>query len=248
MTLPLLDYSPTSSNQRVAGFEVPGDEQPKVYDLEQLHSQDEIKELIEAAYRQIFSEHQLLKSNRQPVLESQLKNRKISVKDFIRGLATSETFRERNYETNNNYRFVQMCVQRLLGRDVYSEREKIAWSIVLATKGLPGFIDDLLDSEEYARYFGNSIVPYQRRRILPQRSQGDVLFVRQTPRYGDMFRTQLEAMGYFRKQKDYIWEWQKPPFSQAYRILAIAVGGATAAFIVAFLILTMLEFIGIVNI
>jgi phycobilisome rod-core linker protein len=248
MTLPLLSYPPTSSNQRVASFEVPGDEQPKIYNLEQLSSPDEIEELIAAAYRQIFSEHQVLKSNRHPVLESQLKNRQISVKDFIQGLATSEIFRERNYETNNNYRFVQMCVQRLLGRDVYSEREKIAWSIVLGTKGLQGFIADLLNSEEYMQYFGSSIVPYQRRRILPQRSQGDVLFVRQTPRYGDMFRTQLEQMGYFRFRKDYIWEWQKPPFSQAYRILALTVGGATAVFIVAFLILTMLEFIGIVNI
>lgn len=29
-----------------------------------------------------------------------------------------------------------MCIQRVLGRDVYNDREKLAWSIVLATKGL----------------------------------------------------------------------------------------------------------------
>jgi phycobilisome rod-core linker protein len=54
-----------------------------------------------------------------------------------------------------------MCIQRLLGRDVYNEREKIAWSIVLATKGLKGFIDDLLDSPEYLANFGYDTVPYQ---------------------------------------------------------------------------------------
>ena len=91
--------------------------------------------LISAAYRQIFNEQQLLKSNRQTFLESQLRFGQLSVRDFIRGLATSDPFRQRNYECNNNYRFVQMCVQRILGREVYSDREKLAWSIVLATKG-----------------------------------------------------------------------------------------------------------------
>ncbi len=66
-----------------------------------------------------------------------------------------------------------MCVQRLLGRDVYQEQEKLAWSIVLATSGLQGFIDALLDSEEYMNNFGYDTVPYQRRRILPQRGSGE---------------------------------------------------------------------------
>ncbi len=105
--------------------------------------------LIKAAYRQIFHEQQMLDSNRQTCLESQLRIGQITVRDFIRGLAISDAFRRLNYESNNNYRFVQICVQRLLGCKVYNEREKLAWSIVLATKGLHRFIDDLVDSEEY---------------------------------------------------------------------------------------------------
>ncbi|NET81849.1 MAG: phycobilisome rod-core linker polypeptide CpcG [Moorea sp. SIO1F2] len=199
MTIPLLEYPPSSQNQRVAGYEVPGDEQPKLYTTAHLLSPSQMDDLIRAAYSQIFNEQQILTSNRQTFLESQLRFGQITVRDFIRGLATSEPFWQRNYQANNNYRFVQMCVQRILGRDVYSEREKLAWSIVLATKGLKNFIDALLNSNEYLENFGDDTVPYQRRRIIPQRTQGDLPFARM-PRYGEDYRTQLQQLGYFKYQ------------------------------------------------
>ena len=154
MAIPLLEYRPMSQNSRVSGYEVPGDDQPIIYSAELLPSQSEWDELIWAAYRQIYSEHQILKSDRQTFLESQLKNGQITVRDFIRGLLISPPFRRNNYETNSNYRFVELCVQRVLGRDVYNEGEKLAWSIIIATKGIEGFIDELLSSEEYLDNFG----------------------------------------------------------------------------------------------
>lgn len=197
MTIPLLKYSVSSQNQRVSNFEIPGDEQPRIYTTANFDSAIEINELIKAAYRLIFNEQQLLSSNRQIYLESQLRNGQITVREFVRGLLLSETFRRRNYDVNNNYRFVQMCLQRVLGRDAYNKREKLAWSIVLATKGYNGFIDRLLDSEEYLNNFGDDILPYQRRRILPQREIGELPFARM-PRYGADYRAKLEKMGYFR--------------------------------------------------
>lgn len=191
MAIPLLEYAPKSQNQRVAGYEKAGEEKPRVYTTDNLLSPSEIDELIWAAYRQIFSEHQILVSTRQTFLESQLKYGQITVRDFIRGLVTSDTFRRLNYDTNSNYRFVELVVQRVLGRDVYSDREKIAWSIVLATKGLQGFVDALVNSEEYLSNFGDNIVPYQQRRILPQRAKGDVPFNLKTPRYEAYYRSQL---------------------------------------------------------
>jgi phycobilisome rod-core linker protein len=172
VALPLLDYAPSSQNQRVNGFEVPGDEQPRFFSTDNLPDSTEVEDLIEAAYRQIFNEQQLLKSNRLPWLESQLKSGQITVKDFIRSLLTAPSFRDRNYGTNNNYRFARMCVQRVLGREVYNDQEVLAWSIVLATKGLNGFVDALVNSEEYQTAFGDNTVPYQRRRILPQHGSG----------------------------------------------------------------------------
>ncbi|MGK7941502.1 MAG: phycobilisome rod-core linker polypeptide [Crocosphaera sp.] len=191
MAIPLLGYKPVTQNSRVAGYEVPGDDQPIIYSAELLPSQSEWDELIWAAYRQIYSEHQILKSDRQTFLESQLKDGQITVRDFIRGLVISAPFRRNNYETNSNYRFVEICVQRVLGRDVYSEKEKIAWSMVVATKGIEGFIDELLDSEEYLDNFGFDTVPYQRRRVLPQRDGGETPFNLKTPRYEFYYRTIL---------------------------------------------------------
>jgi phycobilisome rod-core linker protein len=160
-----------------------------------------------------------------------VRNGQITVRDFIRGLLLSLPFRRRNYEVNNNYRFAQMCVQRILGRDVYSEREKIAWSIVLATKGLQGFVDDLLNSEEYLTNFGFDTVPYQRRRILPQRAQGELPFARM-PRYGEDHRVQLEAMGYFKPiQPTYRWAWQQPPYPAGVRLAGKAILFAGAGFL-----------------
>ncbi len=212
MTIPLLSYSTTSQNQRVAGYEIFGDQQPRLYNTETLTSPAEMDNLIRAAYRQIFNEQQMLECNRQKPLESQLRFGQITVRDFIRGLLLSESFVTCNYQPNNNYRLVEMCVQRVLGRNVYSEREKMAWSIVVATKGLRGFVDDLLNSEEYLSNFGDDTVPYQRRRILPSQSLGELPFARM-PRYGAEHRAQLEARGYLRPLKPtYRWAWQQPPY------------------------------------
>ena len=87
-------------------------------------------------------------------LESQLRNGQITTQDFVRGLLLSDSFRRLVYDTNSNYRFVELCIQRVLGRPVYHQRETLAWSIVLATKGLQGFVDELLASEEYLTHFG----------------------------------------------------------------------------------------------
>lgn len=189
MALPLLSYSPKSQNQRVAAYEIPGDEQPRIFTTDNLLSPGDMDNLIEAAYRQIF--FYAFAWDREPALESQLRNGQSTVRDFIRGLLLSKTFRNSFYEKNSNYRFVEQCVQRVLGRDVYSEREKIAWSIVVATKGITGFVDQLLNSDEYLNNFGYNTVPYQRRRVLHSRNEGERPFNIKSPRYDAYYRSQL---------------------------------------------------------
>jgi len=174
---------------RVEGFEVGGVEQPKAFTTEDLLSPSEIGNLIEAAYRQIF--FHAFKWDREPVLESQLRNGQLTVRDFIRALLLSNTYRTSFYDKNSNYRFVEHTVQKVLGREVYSEREKIAWSIVVATKGIQGFVDDLLNSDEYLSNFGYDTVPYQRRRNLPGRELGERPFNITSPRYDAYHRRQL---------------------------------------------------------
>ncbi|AHJ28826.1 phycobilisome rod-core linker polypeptide [Nodularia spumigena CS-584] len=190
MTIPLLEYKPSSQNQRVAGYEVPNEDTPRIYRIEDCAFDSEVQELIWAAYRQIFSEHEILKFYRQTNLESQIKNRAITVRDFIRGLAKSETFRNLVVQTNSNYRLVDIALKRILGRASYNKDEEIAWSIKIATLGWNGFVDALINSQEYQSNFGDNIVPYQRRRYK------DRPFNLVTPRYGNYWRDKLEDARY----------------------------------------------------
>ncbi|MGF1569303.1 MAG: phycobilisome rod-core linker polypeptide [Nodosilinea sp.] len=189
MSLPLLSYSPSSQNQRVAAYEVGGDEQPRVFSTDDRFDTTDMDALIEAAYRQMF--FHAFKWDREPFLESQLRNGQITVRDFIRGLALSSTFYNSFYEKNSNYKFVEHCVQKILGRDVYNEREKIAWSIVVATKGIQGLVDELLNTEEYLTSFGYNTVPYQKRRVLPGRAEGERPIHIKNPRYDAYHRNLL---------------------------------------------------------
>ena len=249
MTLPLLTYTPSSQNHRVKGFEVAGDETAATPNSGAILDEGDINLLISAAYRQIFNEQQFLAHNRQRNLESQLRAGQISVRDFVEGLATSQVFREQNYECNNNYRFVRLAVQRILGRDVYSQREELAWSIVLATKGLQGFIRELLTSDEYETNFGDSMVPFQRRRVLPQRPEGELPKARM-PRYGDDHRQQLETLGYFQDPDafTYRWKWQKPPYPLAAQVLGKIIVFGGIALTLGLFIAIVLGVVGIIQI
>ena len=189
MALPLLSYIPSSQNERVEGYEVSGDDQPRIFSTENLLGDADMRNLIEAAYRQIF--FHAFASDREPFLESQLRNGQITVRDFIRGLLLSQTFYNSFYEKNSNYRFVEQCVERVLGRQVYNKQETIAWSIKVATKGIKGFVDELLDSDEYLDNFGYDIVPYRRRRVLPGRSEGELSTNIKLPRYDEYYRSIL---------------------------------------------------------
>lgn len=189
MALPLLEYAPSCNNPRVANIEIPGDEHSYIFTTENLLDPVDINNLIEAAYRQIF--FHAFKCDREIVLESQLRNGMITVRDFIRGLLLSKTFKNSFYDKNSNYRFVEHCVEKVLGRKVYSEREKIAWSIVVVNKGIKGLVDALLDSEEYLSNFGYHTVPYHRRRVVFGRAVGDLPFNIKSPRYEDYHRAQL---------------------------------------------------------
>ncbi len=189
MSIPLLGYKPSSQNARVDGYDIGGDDKPRIHSAENAFSLTEMNELIDAAYRQIF--FYAFRADRARFLESQLRNGQITVRDFIRGLLLSETFYNSFYSKNSNYRFVEQCIQRVLGRDVYNEREKIAWSIKVATKGIEGFVDELLDTDEYMENFGYDIVPYQRRRVLASRETGERPFNIQSPRYDEYYRSIL---------------------------------------------------------
>ncbi|GAB4372608.1 MAG: phycobilisome rod-core linker polypeptide [Elainellaceae cyanobacterium] len=183
MALPLLNYKPSSQNQRVRSFGISdqNEDTPYVYRIEDVSSPTELQALVREAYRQVFNEQLLLRFNRQITLETRLANGSITVRDFIRELVKSERFYTLVVGVNDNYRLVEICLKRLLGRAPYNQEEKIAWSVKIGTLGFHGFVDTLLDSEEYSQAFGDNIVPYQRKRM----EKRPFTFL---PRYGEDYR------------------------------------------------------------
>lgn len=188
MALPLLDVKPTAVNARVANFMPATEESPlkAPFSLTPLQDAASVDLQIDQAYRQIF--FHAFRSDRDPVLESQLRSGQIRMRDFIRGLLLSEKFRQDFYRCNSNYQIVEQVVGRVLGRPVYGDQERIAWSILIAEQGLPTFVDALLDSEEYLCQFGDDQVPFQRSRTLAGKAVGQVPFNQQAPRYGAYWR------------------------------------------------------------
>ena len=157
MAIPLLEYAPTTQNNRVAPIRVNSDETARANSMEFASDSENCKTVIDSAYRQVF--FHAFKSDRNPYLESQLKNAQITVRDFIRGLCLSDTFKRSFYGMNSNYKVVQHLVEKLLGRKTHGKSEEIAWSIVIATRGVEGLVDTILDSEEYLDNFGYHTVP-----------------------------------------------------------------------------------------
>lgn len=189
MTIGLLPFTSTTMHARVAGFNNE-DETPPGHQCETLLSAAEWDTLVLRAYNQLF--FHTFSADREPFLESQLRNGQINVRQFVRGLCLSERFRRWVYRCNNNYQVVEHLVRRLLGRDTNGEQEKAAWSIVIAEQGLAGLVDALLNSQEYVDTFGNNTVPYQRRRILPGRPLGLTPVNVKLPRYGASWRDAMD--------------------------------------------------------
>lgn len=189
MALPLLQYAPTTQNNRVAAIRVASDENQRSRQMDISMDAENLTTVIESAYRQIF--FHAFKSDRETFLESQLRNGQITVRDFIRGLCLSDTFKRSFYSLNSNYKVVRHLVEKVLGRKTHGKSEEIAWSIVIATKGVEGMVDALLDSEEYLNAFGYDTVPYQRNRVLPGRELGETPFNITTPRYDEYYRSIL---------------------------------------------------------
>ena len=192
VAIPLLEYAPITQNSLRTGvpnLRVGSDEGSRAYSLEIADDRDNFDTVIESAYRQIY--FHAFKSDRDVNLESQLRDGQITVRDFIRGLTLSDTFKRTFYGFNSNYKVVRHLCERILGRKVNGKGEELSWSIVIATKGLQGLVDVLLDSPEYLDAFGYDTVPYQRNRVLPGRELGETPFNITTPRYDEYYRSIL---------------------------------------------------------
>lgn len=122
------------------------------------HSPDAV---IHAAYRQVFG-REVLDTQRQVAAETQLKADLISLRDFVRCLAKSRPFRRMYWEELYITKAIEYIHRRLLGRPTYGRREMNRYYDLCARQGFYALVDALIDSAEYAKAFGEDIVPYER--------------------------------------------------------------------------------------
>ncbi len=123
----------------------------------------EKEDAIKAAYRQVF-ERDIKRAYSQSIsdLESKVKNGEISMKEFIRRLAKSPLYRKQFYEPFINSRALELAFRHILGRGPSSREEVQKYFSIISEGGLPALVDALVDSQEYADYFGEETVPYIR--------------------------------------------------------------------------------------
>ena len=138
-------------------------ERRPIYAMKPGLSSTEKIDIIKAAYRQVF-ERDITRAYSQSIsdLESKVKNGEISMKEFIRRLAKSPLYRKQFYEPFINSRALELAFRHILGRGPSSREEVQKYFSIVSEGGLPKLIDALVDSKEYADYFGEETVPYIR--------------------------------------------------------------------------------------
>jgi phycobilisome core-membrane linker protein len=126
-------------------------------------AETEMQAVIKAAYRQVFErdvtrEYGVMLT----ALESRLRSGEYSTQEFVRQLGLSRLYRDLCYEPFSISRVIERATRHFLGRGLSSIEEFQRYFEVISTGGLSALVNTLVDSPEYADYFGEETVPYLR--------------------------------------------------------------------------------------
>jgi phycoerythrin-associated linker protein len=123
---------------------------------------EEVQTVVRAVYKQVLGNPHVMESERLVTAESQLKDRSISVREFVRAVAKSDFYRTRYFESCAPYRFVELNFLHLLGRAPQDQKEVSEHIVRCVAEGYEAEIDSYIDSDEYQAAFGENVVPYDR--------------------------------------------------------------------------------------
>ncbi len=123
---------------------------------------DEVQTVIRSVYKHVLGNPHVMDSERLVSAESQLCDRSMTVREFVRAVAKSEFYRSRYFESCAPYRFVELNFIHLLGRAPQDQREVSEHIVRCVAEGYDAEIDSYIDSDEYQAAFGENIVPYNR--------------------------------------------------------------------------------------
>ncbi|GAX41307.1 phycobilisome core-membrane linker protein ApcE [Tolypothrix sp. NIES-4075] len=141
----------------------------RIYRMTVGSGQAEMQQVMDSIYCQVLDvfSGQVPSYFRRSDLESKLRNGEISVREFVRDLASSEIYRKRFYTPYPNTKVIEFLFRHLLGRAPATQAEIRTYNKLLADGGLKAAVVAMVESPEYARYFGEDVVPYPRFPSLP---------------------------------------------------------------------------------
>lgn len=144
-------------------------QQTKIFKLTSTDDKVAVKNLIRAAYRQIFERdlEPYIVQAEFTALESKLSNKEITVKEFIEQLGCSDLYVKEFYGPYPNTKVIELGTKHFLGRAPLTQKEIQKYNQILATQGIRAFIGAMVDSMEYLQLFGEDTVPYRRFPTLP---------------------------------------------------------------------------------
>ncbi|MBE9060211.1 phycobilisome rod-core linker polypeptide [cf. Phormidesmis sp. LEGE 11477] len=132
------------------------------YELWPTSTKEEIETIIRAVYKQVLGNPHVMESERLTTTESQLFDKSLSVREFVRAVAKSDFYKSRYFENCGPYRSTELNFQHILGRAPQSQVEASEHIRRCAEEGFDADIDSYVDSDEYQQAFGENVVPFQR--------------------------------------------------------------------------------------
>jgi len=157
-----------------------------------------VKTVAQAAYRQIFERDiapYVIKDSEFSELESKLGNNEINLKEFIEALGCSKLYIKEFYAPYPNTKVIELGTKHFLGRAPQDQAEIRKYNKILASEGIRGFIRAMVDTPEYAQYFGEDTVPYRRFPTLPAANfpNTEILYNRLTKQSDDVVVPSFES-------------------------------------------------------
>ncbi|MBK1989664.1 phycobilisome linker polypeptide [Sphaerospermopsis aphanizomenoides BCCUSP55] len=125
-------------------------------------SREEVELVIQAVYRQVLGNDYILASDRLISAESLLRDRNLTVREFVRSVAKSELYKAKFFYNSFQTRLIELNYKHLLGRAPYDESEVSYHLDLYINEGYDAEIDSYIDSQEYQNSFGDYVVPYYR--------------------------------------------------------------------------------------
>jgi phycobilisome core-membrane linker protein len=117
--------------------------------------------VIKAIYLQVMG-RDVYEGQRLKVEEIKLENGDISVREFVRAVAKSDTFRNTYWTKLYVVKAIEFMHRRLLGRPTYGRSEMNKYFDIAAKKGFYAIVDEMINSVEYGESFNEDMVPYNR--------------------------------------------------------------------------------------